>query len=144
MAKKKKKKPVPPEVKFKRKVKKYFKRLVKLAILIAAYFWLLPKVLPSTAPQVEKSKQSISHFATKAQEQIATFLGRATEMGFDISSKKKEIESQGTETIVQDTVDDLKRRVRALPGEQVKKVKREFCSDLIDEALKQATQSSQN
>jgi predicted PurR-regulated permease PerM len=139
--KKKKKKPVSPEVKLRRRIKKYLRRALMLATAIFFYFWLLPILVPSLAPQVDQTKQTLISVASQAQEQISQILGSTTSFTAEFTSKKGEIEEKGAETLVQETVDDLTERVKSLPREQVKKVKREFCSDLIEEAVLSATES---
>lgn len=134
MAKKKKKKPVPPEVKLKRRIRKFFRRALMLGIIVALYFWVLPILVPNLAPQVDQTKQTVISVASQAQEQISQILGTATSLTEEFTSKKGEIEEKGAEALVQETVNDLTERVKELPREQVKKVKRQFCSDLIEES----------
>lgn len=142
MAKKKKKKPVPPEVRFKRKLKKYFKRAVKLAILIAFYFLLLPRLVPSMAPQVENTKNTIVSSANQAKVMMSQAAGSTDQILKSLTQKTKLVDEEGAEALIEDTVENLTRQVKDLPKEQVKRVKREFCSDLIDEALMEASESA--
>ncbi|MCH7951892.1 hypothetical protein IH980_04105 [Patescibacteria group bacterium] len=146
MAKKKKKKPVPPEVKLKWRIKKYTRRALMLGIIVAVYFWVLPLLVPSMAPQVDQTRQTVIAVAGQAQKQMTQILGTATELSAELTSKKKEIEEGGPEILVQETVDDLTERIKALPREQVKKVKSQFCADLIEEAVLacEATDSAKN
>ena len=132
--KKKKKKPVSPEVKAKRRIKKYMRRTLILALLVLGYFWLLPIIAPSYAPQVEKTKETVLTAASQAQSQATQILGTATQLTTELTSGKDALEGKDPEEMVQNAVDDLKERVKALPGEQVKKVKRQFCADVIEEA----------
>ena len=146
MAKKKKKTPVPPEVKLKWRIKKYTRRALMLGIIVAVYFWVLPLLVPSMAPQVDQARQAVVAAAGQAQKQMTQILGTATELSEELTSRKKEIEEGGPEILVQETVDDLTERIKALPREQVKKVKIQFCADLIEEAVLacEATESVNN
>lgn len=132
---KKTKKEVPPEVKFRRKVKKTIRRLIYLGILVAGYFWLLPTVVPGMSPQVEKTRSGLVSVAGQAQTSISQVLGSATQFTSELSKEAGQTQEKGAEALVQKTVDDLTKRVRELPGNEVKKVKIQFCADLIEEAV---------
>ncbi len=135
MAKKnKKKKPVQPEVKFKRKIKKYTRRLMWIMLAAIGYFILLPKLVPSYAPQVEQSKATLIAGYQVARQEAEKVLGSAAQLTAQLTSTKEELEEKGPEAIVQEKVNELKEQVKALPKEQIKKVKSQFCSDLIQEA----------
>ena len=124
---------VPPEVIFKRKVKKYFRRTIKIGLLIVGYFWLLPLLVPSLSPQVERTKQGVVGAAKQAQTTITQVLGSASEFTQRGTSGDATEKSINPEAFIQETVNDLGDRVKALPREQLKKVKTQFCSDLIEE-----------
>jgi predicted PurR-regulated permease PerM len=141
--KKKKKKPVPPEVKLRRRIKKYTRRALTIIALATLYFSVLPVLVPSLAPQVNQTKQSLISVASQARGQISQILTTASSITAQFTSKKGEIEEKGAEALVQESVDDLTERVKQLPREQVKKVKRQFCSDLIQEAVLSATESGE-
>jgi len=127
-------KPIPPEVKRMRRIKKYLKRLILVAAMALFYFFLLPKISPKYAPSVEKNKEMILESAKNARTQISQILGTATQIEEKLTGEKEKLEGQGPEALIRQTVDDLTQRVKALPKEQVQKVKREFCSDVIKEA----------
>lgn len=133
--KKKKKKPITPEVKQRRRIEKYSRRAFVLALLVLGYFWLLPIVVPSYAPQVEKTKLTVLTAASQAQSQATQILGSATQLTTELTAGKDTLEGKNPEELVQNAVDDLKERVKALPGEQVKKIKQNFCRDVIEEAV---------
>lgn len=135
MAKKKKKiTPVPPEVKFNRRMKRYLKRALILGAIGALYFFGVPIFMPSMAPQVNETKQGILLAADIAGRNVSQILGVTTQLTAEVLGRKNEIEEKGAEALVRETVDDLTGRIKKLPGEQVKKVKREFCADVIEEA----------
>ena len=134
MAKKKRKTPVPPEVKLRRKIKKYTNRAIKIGLIVIGYFWLLPLLVPSYAPKVQENKTKLIQAANIARDQAYKILGTATEVTSDLSSASQKVEGEGgAEAVVQNAIQDFKEKVKAIPGEQVKKAKREFCSDVIEE-----------
>ena len=128
-------KPIPPEVKRRRRMKKYLRRIFWLSLAAAGYFFLLPNLAPSYAPTVEKNRQAILQLAGTAQTQAVQILGVATQIGVKLSGGKEQLAKEGPEALVKQTVDDLKDRVKAIPKEQLKKVKSQFCADVIEEAI---------
>lgn len=135
MPKTSKLKPVPPEVKLRRRIRRYAKRALLLTAAIIGYFYLLPIIMPGYAPSVNQSKANLMSAAHQAQTQLNQVLGVATQLATQVVGKKGEIESKGPEALVEEVVDDLTQRVKQLPGEQVRKVKRQFCADVIEEAI---------
>jgi hypothetical protein len=133
--KKKKKKPIPPEVKLKRKIKKYLKRALFLVALAFIYFRLIPIFMPSYAPQVEQTRVKLAQAFNLAREQANQILGSAIEITDKLSTDGESFEGIDAEAVVDKVVLDLKSRIKALPQEQVKKVKRNFCADVIEEAV---------
>ena len=117
-------------------------------IILAAvgYFVLLPKFVPSYAPQVEQSKAALVAGYQVAQQEAGKVLGSAAQLTAQLTITKEELEEKGPEAIVQEKVDELKAQVKSLPREQVRKVKSQFCSDLIEEATQacEATNSLDN
>src|SRR3989337_2510101 len=112
---KKKHEEVPPEVIFKRKVKKYFRRTIKIGLLIVGYFWLLPLLVPSLSPQVERTKQGVVGAAKQAQTTLTKDLRSTSELTQLGKSGDAAKESISPEAFIQETVNDLGDRVKALP-----------------------------
>lgn len=138
----KKKKPIPPEVKLRRKIKKYTRRTIILGLIVVGYFLLLPILVPSYAPQINTNKKKLIQAATEARNQAYKILGTATQVSGQLSTATQKVDEEGgVETVLQSAIDDFKSKVKALPKEQVKRVKREFCSDILEE-IEQAPDSS--
>ncbi len=137
----KKLKPIPPEVKLKRRLKKYCKRLLYLSIAVAAYFLILPRLMPNSAPQVEKTKQTVLSAKNQAQTKFTQILGIATQIGNQLSNTSEQLTPEKAEEAVKKQIEELKLRLKSIPAEQAKKVKRDFCADVIKEAA-EATPSA--
>ncbi|OGY18648.1 MAG: hypothetical protein A2900_02675 [Candidatus Chisholmbacteria bacterium RIFCSPLOWO2_01_FULL_50_28] len=134
---------IPPEVKRKRKLKKLFKRMFWLTLAALGYFFLVPKIAPSYAPAIDKNREMIIKAARNVQSQTAQIVSLATQIGQEVLGSKAKLDQKGPELLVKETVDDLTERVKALPKEQLGKVKREFCADVIDEATKAGEQGDE-
>lgn len=144
MAKKKKKKPIPPEVKLKRKIKKYTKRTLIILAIALGYFKLLPQMAPNYAPQVKNNEEQLIAFLQIAKKQVTTLLGSAIEFTDKLATDKESLENIDPEEIVSQKVEELKDKVKTLPQEQVKKIKRDFCSEVIEEEINSTGSSEEN
>lgn len=144
MAKKKKKKPASPEVKLKRKIKRYVKRVLIILAIVLGYFVLLPQMLPSYAPQIKNNEKQLIAAFQIIKKQLTQLLGTAIEFTDRLASDTESLENIDPEEIVSQKVEELKEKVKELPKEQVKKIKRDFCSDVIEEEIASTGSSEEN
>lgn len=73
----------------------------------------------------------------KDSSQLKAALGKAREQvlgAYSAIQKDQKIPGLPEEVVVNDYVDMLTDKVKALPAEQLREVKRSFCQDVIDEA----------
>lgn len=131
-----KKKQLPPEVKLRRKIKKNIRRLLLLGALAAFYFFVIPVLLPQAEAQIENQKQQIKAVFFLANQKAIELSASAMHLSENFFNNQDELLSQDPEQVIRSAVDDLKQRVKSLPQEQITKVKKDFCSDLLAEQEK--------
>lgn len=135
------KKHLSPEEKRRKKLKK-LKRNLTRAILISAavaagYVLMNPTVLGNSAreEQVTRVREQLLAVSSSTQDRIAGILGATTSV-VEEALKTTKIPKQLTnqeEIVVDEVVKGFADEIKKLPAEQAKKVKRDFCADLIEE-----------
>lgn len=100
--------------------------------------------MPSYAPQIANTQSQLLLASKLVKKQVSQVLGIAIEVSENIASGKESAKKIDAEVLVDKAVNDLKDRIKALPQEQVKKVKRNFCSDVIEEAISDEEQTKEN
>lgn len=114
-----------------------FRLLILLMVGLGAFTWFKPDWLknPDWINQANKIKGEISHRVTQVnpselwQESKSNVLGAYSNI-----QKENLIPGLPAEVVIDEAVDQLTQQVKDLPHQQVMKIKREFCRDVIDEA----------
>lgn len=131
----KKKKDLSPEQIMKKKFKRYSRKLMYVLLVVAVYFLFLPKIVPSTAPQVEQTKTTVLAVYSDISSQASKILGSATKAVDELGINKEEFTNKSPEVFIEQKVDEIKAKLGSLPQEQAVKIKKQFCADLIEDAI---------
>lgn len=146
MGKKKKKKSKEGKSFFSKKRKRLLFRLTIIGLLAYAGYTLAnPETIkdPKRRAQVESLQQTISETSNKAQEQVVDKLPQSQKLtGLASSLSKQGVVVGDQEIYVEDAIDQVGESLKDLPKSQVQRIKADFCADVIDIALREATASS--
>ena len=123
--------------------KKATRRLVwQIAILgagVAAGILVRPSIIPDPKQraQVEGVREQILEANEVAQEKAYEVLGESTDVVGNVVSKvseaTEEISGTNPQQVVEEKVTSFAEEIKSLPEKQVKKIKLEFCAELIEE-----------
>ncbi len=141
MAKKKRKKSSKASKKLisKKKIRRLFLRTCLLALGLGVGVLFRPQVIkdPNTRLQVENLRDRVLQANDEAQMQALEALEDSGEKVKGVAEKAADITEEVTNTdpqeYVEEKVDELTEEIKSIPEEQVKKIKLEFCQDVIEE-----------
>lgn len=141
MAKKKKKKKSDKPKKFitKKKIRRFLLRACLVALGLGIGVLFRPQVIkdPATRSQVENLRDRVLQANDEAQQQALEVLEEGSEKVKGAADKASEITEEITDTnpqeYVDEKVDQLTEEIKSIPEEQVKKIKLEFCQDVIED-----------
>lgn len=90
-----------------------------------------------------QSTSSASGIVAKSAEQASKILGIATKKTVQSATNLyNKYTDEQEEALINSTVDNITKQVKDLPEQQVKKIKRRFCEDIIDELDAEETAGS--
>jgi len=141
MAKKKKKRSSKASKKLisKKKIRRLFLRICLVALGLGIGILFRPQVIkdPNTRIQVENLRDRVLQANDEAQMQALEVLEESGEKVKGAADKAAEVAEEITNTdpqeYVEEKVDELTEEIKSIPEEQVKKIKLEFCQDVIEE-----------
>lgn len=139
MSKKHKKFTEPKPFFSKKKIRHWLTRIILLAAIGAGVVLVKPSLIsdPAKRAQVEDLRNKILQVNNEGQEKALKVLGESAEVVKDTTDKAadvaKDLSGKDPQVIVEEKVTILKEEVRSLPEKQVKKIKLEFCQDVIKE-----------
>jgi hypothetical protein len=116
--------------------------MIYVLLLIAAYFLMLPKIAPQTAPQVEKTRITVVSLATDLKNNTGNILGSATKVAQEFGIDQKQLTNQTPDELIEKMVNEIKTKLGTLPQEEALKIKKKFCADLVEEAVDQCKVNS--
>lgn len=119
--------------------------LLLFLALIASLFITLykPELLGFRAPLNKLNITSTSSppqadEVAKTPNEILSVLGAATQRALSTTTEFVDrVTSESDEALINQTVENISKEVKDLPQEQVKKIKYEFCKDVIEEGTSQ-------
>ncbi len=114
-------------------------RLGLIGVGVAAGVLAKPSLIqdPVKRTQVEDMREQILEANDIGQEKALQVLGESAEVAKTTLKKASEVTGEITHTdpqqLVETTVTNLKEEVKSLPEKEVKRIKLEFCQDVIKE-----------
>lgn len=122
-----------------KKIRRWLFRLALVGIGVAAGVLARPSLIqdPVKRAQVEDIRSQVLQANDEAQQKAMEVLGQSSEVVKQtvttVSEVTKEVTNKDPQVVVQETVTKLTEEVKTLPQEQVKKIKLQFCQDVIGE-----------
>jgi len=141
MAKRKKKRSSKKQKKLitKKKIRRLFLRVCLVALGLGVGVLFRPQVIkdPVMRGQVEGLRDRVLQANDQVQDQALDALEEGSEKVKGAAEKASDITQDLTDTdpqeYVEDKVEELTEEIKSIPEEQVKKIKLEFCQDVIEE-----------
>ena len=113
-------------------MKKLIRKLFPVLIIVGGLLYFFQRSGPGSTAQI--TSQLNLNFSP---EQFTQVLGTATKSVVSTASQLVDrFTDDQEEALINSTVENISRQVKDLPASQVKKIKREFCSDIIEEATR--------
>ncbi len=139
MAKKRKKFKDKPRLFSPKKIRRWLFRLGLVATGVGIGVLVKPSLIPDLEKraQVEGLREQILQANEVGQEKALQVLGESSEVAQEAVDKAsevaKDLSGKDPQVIVEEKVTDFKEEIKSLPEKQVKKIKLEFCQDVIKE-----------
>lgn len=122
-----------------KKLRRWFFRLVLVGLGVGIGVLAKPSLIQDSAKraQVEGVRDQLLEVNEVGQQKALELLGQSGEVAgqaLDTATQiTKDVTNQDPQELVTQTVTNLKEEVKTLPEKQVKKIKLEFCRDVIEE-----------
>ena len=121
-----------------KKIRRWLFRLVLIGLAGAAVVMAKPDLVqnPKQRAQVEQLRDHVLEANIEGQEKVLQVLGTSVQTAQGMVGKASqvtyEVTRQDPQELINKTVVDITNQVKDLPSEQVKKIKLEFCRDVMD------------
>jgi len=122
-----------------KKIRRWLVRLGLVAVGVGVGVLVKPSLIQDSTKraQVEDMREQILQANEVGQEKALQVLGESAEViGNTVdktSSLAKDLSGKDPQVIVEEKVSDFKEEIKSLPEKQIKKIKLEFCQDVIKE-----------
>lgn len=132
----------------KKKIRKLLFRVALVGVGVAAGILARPSLVqdPAQRARVEEVREQILNANEEGQEKAIKVLGESSERVKETIGKVSGIAGEVTNTdpqiLVNEKVEIIKQEVKNLPQNQIKKIKLEFCQDVIKEEIALACQEN--
>lgn len=133
----------PPPLSSSKILRRWLLRLVLVGVGIATGVMVRPSLIedPIKRAQVEQLRNQVLEANTQSQEKALQVLGQTAQTSQQVIEKvtriTQEVTHQNPQQVVNTTITNITNEVKNLPQEQVKKVKLQFCQDVMQELNQQ-------